>query len=106
MKKLKINIALIAMIVAATAAFAFKPAPVVQGKHAPVNWFYNGTASTEAAIKDGNNWDLSNAGSCSAAGTRPCEITVEDVSTQEDLDAYLDGFTRAQILAMSPNRKP
>jgi hypothetical protein len=68
-------------------------------------WFYNGVSSDEAELKDGDNWETTNQGSCQATGTRPCQITA-NASDQDQLTAYLSSFNKSQILGMSTGRKP
>jgi hypothetical protein len=105
MKKMKINFAALALVLAVVLGFTTRSnATVEKGKSTATVWFYNAAGSTQADLQNGGNW-ATNSGSCSASGTRPCQITV-DAADQAELTDYLSDFTKSQILAMSVNRKP
>ena len=106
MKKFKFNLAALALLLGVVLGFSTNSnAKPEHGKRTATVWFYNAAGSSQADLQQGANWNTTNSGSCSASGTRPCQITA-DAADQEDLSDYLSGFTKAQILAMSVNRKP
>lgn len=72
MKKVKINLALMALLMAGTAAVAFKPAPVKTNQLAPVSWVRTGSEEQPEL----NSWQQGSTGTCIEA-ERVCKATFE-----------------------------
>ncbi len=104
MKKLKINFAILAMIIGVTAAFAFKPAgPKTIKGHTQTTWYFNGSTGQ---VQTASDWSTNNIpDDCSSTGSLPCSITV-DASTQSQLQTFLNSETVAQITNMSVDKRP
>jgi hypothetical protein len=103
MKKIKVNFAIMAMIIGATAAFAFKPASALSlnGKRTNTTWYFTGV---EGQVLTASDWSQTSPGDCQPTGSLPCAITV-NAGTQSQLQTYLNGHTEAQIDAESTNKR-
>ncbi len=107
MKRLKVNVALVAMVMAAFAAFAFQPAKANAGGKLLTSWFYNSASSSAADIKDAANYAMVNHDQddpCITSGNRPCELQV-NAADQAALQTYLDGQTAESVRDNSIGRK-
>jgi hypothetical protein len=69
MKRFKINVALFAMVLGVTAAFAFKP-EIKASKFVDVTWSRTGTV----AAPEGNSWLQTSSGTCDEA-LKICQAT-------------------------------
>ena len=100
MKKLKLPLAIMAILFAAAGMFAF----TVKGhdakkaqKHDTVIYHYIGTTNTLPDMKDINNWEVvETATGCGDAGNFPCSQVYSDDPL--DFQAFLSGFTNAGTL--------
>ena len=104
MKRFKINLAIVAMLIGVTAAFAFKPVPkkAITGRQTTV-WYFDGVSGQ---VKDAVDWSTTDIpDDCALTGTLPCSISVS-ASNQTDLQTFLNGETVTQITNMSSERRP
>jgi len=96
MKKLKFPLFMLAVAIALTTSFAFKPAT----KHAgdPITYFYTYNSTLLADMQDVDHWEESGP-SCSSSGNAPCSITVD--GDKEALSDYLDDFESPEDITNS-----
>jgi hypothetical protein len=90
MKKIKINIAVIALLLGVTAAFGFKPAPK-NSKFVQVSWIRLGTAATPNA----NTWQQATGGTCESAD-RICKATFTS-GYNPNSHTYTDNLSNATV---------
>lgn len=106
MKTIKMNLAVIAMLIAVTAAFAFK-ADTNYGKNkkAARYWYYNSSSTDGAQFKVAGNYaTTNNSETCVVTAERPCKIFVNaDNATQ--LQTILTPLTPDDISDMSEGHK-
>ena len=95
MKKLKLNLLLIAALVIGTVTMAFEMSGTATTFH------YASESTAPGAFADVNNW-AQGEGNCGPTGNKPCDIEVSDGSS---LSAMLTGKTNAQVLAINPDSR-
>lgn len=95
---LKTHAVAIAAVIFAGGVMSFK----TMEKKAATSYFYNSNSTAPGAFANPNNYGTSNSGGCITNGSRPCEISVPDDSS---LDDVLSGKNNTQVLNMSINRK-
>ena len=83
---------MLAVALALTASFAFKPAVKRAGD--PVTYHYTSQSGLYADMKDVDNWDPTSGPSCFETGNRPCSIVDFD-GDKTALATYLSGFANA-----------
>lgn len=88
MKKVKISMAVVAMIVAISAAFAFK-APAKNEVKPPTRYHYTSSSAALVDMQNIANWVAEEPG-CGTSGTKPCALDFTGNLSQ--LDIYLDSF--------------
>lgn len=96
MKKLKLNLFMVAALAIAAATMSFKMASTASTFH------YTDTANP-GVFSDPANWQPGNSSiACGTGTTKPCEITAEN---EADLESKLDGKTNPQVLSIVDSRR-
>ncbi|MGX5689457.1 hypothetical protein [Arcticibacter tournemirensis] len=70
-------------------------------------WAYHGDSQSQ--VTDASKYTLNGAPAddCGDDGNMPCQITVSnDITTQAQLQSFLNGKTAEQVLAISNGRRP
>ena len=106
MKTIKINLAVIAMIIGVSAAFAFKAESATSNKHrASRYWYYNSASTDGAQFKVATNYSTTNnSETCVVSAERPCKILVNADNTTQ-LQSILTPLTPDDISDMSEGHK-
>jgi len=94
MKKFKISIFILAIAIALTGSFAFKPAGKPAGKF--TTYIYTSTSDELADMQNTANWEgVETPESCGEYGTIPCVFNYEG---EESFHDYLGSFTDPVVL--------
>lgn len=96
MKKLKLNLFMVAAVAIAAVTMSFKMASTASTFH------YTDIANP-GVFSDPANWQPGNSPiTCGDGTAKPCQITAEDPA---DLEAKLDGLDNASVMAIVSSKR-
>mgnify|MGYP006994456557 FL=1 len=95
MKKLKLNLFMVAALAIAAVTMSFKMV------NDSTTYHYTSNSTAPGAFATTTNW-ATGAGSCVSDGNKPCDILVPDGST---LSSVLAGKTNSQVLDINPTSR-
>lgn len=100
MKKLKFPMAIVAMLVAVTLAFAFRmPA---KENNTEVRYHYTSPSPLLSEMQDIDNW-VAEDPACSSSGTKPCAIDFE--GDLEQFEEHLQEFSSPEAVTAAAIEK-
>ncbi|MEN5057157.1 DUF6520 family protein [Sphingobacterium kitahiroshimense] len=105
--KTKLSLVVVAIIGIITMSFALANNESKEEKvekKAATTWHYTSNSTTAGAFANAANWQQGAGPSCGSTGNKPCEITV-DAENEIELEAYLDGMSNPEVLAINPTSK-
>ncbi|EHQ25093.1 hypothetical protein [Mucilaginibacter paludis] len=107
--KIAATIALLFFVVLGTGTMMAMKAPgeaKAIKKQDNTTWYYNGSSSSASAILTSSNWSTNTVPTdCQSGGNRPCSISVA-ASDQAELQTFLNGETKDDVMALAPQQRP
>ncbi|KEQ30160.1 hypothetical protein N180_06420 [Pedobacter antarcticus 4BY] len=95
MKKLKMNLFMVAALAIAAITMSFKMADTT------TQWRYIGTASQP--FNDASLWEQGAGSGCGPAGAKPCQLNVDAADEQELID-YFSTVSSTDVYNMSTKK--